>query len=150
VFRVASTIVLLATSELFAQGSTLDPRPSALAPDVLDARTRALASELRCPVCQGESIEQSPSELAVELKSVVREQLAAGRTPDEVKLYFVGRYGEWILLKPEPTGANYLVYVVPPLLLLVGAWLVVVLLRRWTRAGAMQPAGAPSDLDRDD
>lgn len=119
-------IALLAASTLLAQSS---PRDS-----VLDARTRALASELRCPVCQGESIEASPSELAVELKAVVREQLAAGKTPDEVRAYFVARYGEWILLQPKATGFNVAVYIVPPLLLLGGAAVVVLLVRRWTRA----------------
>ena len=118
---------------------------SATRDSVLDARTREVASGLRCPVCQGESIEQSPAELAVELKGVVREQLAAGRTPEQVREYFVARYGEWILLEPKPTGFNAMVYVVPPLLLLGGAAVIVVLLRRWTRAGAAQPAGTPID-----
>ena len=58
-----------------------------------------------------------------------------------MRAYFVARYGEWILLKPEATGVNYAIYIVPPLLLLAGAGVIVVLLRRWTRAGAMQPAG---------
>jgi len=120
-------------------------RPTPAADSLLDARTREVASGLRCPVCQGESIEQSPAELAVELKGVVREQLAAGRTPEQVREYFVARYGEWILLEPRPTGFNATLYLVPPLLLLGGAVVIVVLLRRWTRAGAAQPAGASLD-----
>jgi cytochrome c-type biogenesis protein CcmH/NrfF len=75
------------------------------APDtLLEARVREVASELRCPVCQGESIEDSPAALAQEMKVIVREQLAAGRTPDEVKAYFVEKYGEWILLRPKARG----------------------------------------------
>lgn len=110
-------------------------RPTAPAMDsaTLDRRTREVASELRCPVCQGESIQESPSELSQEMKAVVREQLAAGKTPDEVKAYFVGRYGEWILLRPSTGGVNAALYWLPPLLLVVGIAFVVMLARRWIR-----------------
>jgi cytochrome c-type biogenesis protein CcmH/NrfF len=133
-----------------AQPATTTPHPPVPTPhaptdSVLDARTREVASGLRCPVCQGESIEQSPSELAQELETVVREQLAAGRTPEQVREYFVARYGEWILLQPKATGFNIAVYVVPPLLLLAGAAVIVVLLRRWTRAANTTPTMADED-----
>lgn len=142
---LALVLALLTAIGTIAAQTPTAPRLPPPADSILDARTREVASGLRCPVCQGESIEQSPSELAVELKKVVREQLAAGRTPEQVREYFVARYGEWILLEPQPTGFNATIYVVPPLLLLVGAVVIVVLLRRWTRAGATQPAGAPLD-----
>jgi len=148
VWGLALSLSLLTASRAPTQSPAPDaPRSTPSAADsILETRTREVASQLRCPVCQGESIEQSPSELAQELKSVVREQLAAGRTPDEVRQYFVGRYGEWILLKPETTGFNRVVYVVPPLLLLLGAGLVVLLVRKWTRApaGPPAPAGGPA------
>jgi cytochrome c-type biogenesis protein CcmH len=99
----------------------------------LERLTKETAAQLRCPVCQGESIEASPSELAVELKGVVREQLAAGKTPEEVKAYFVERYGEWILLQPRATGFNWVVYILPPVILLLGGGVVYLLLKRWTR-----------------
>ncbi|HEU5174662.1 MAG TPA: cytochrome c-type biogenesis protein [Gemmatimonadaceae bacterium] len=102
----------------------------------LDRKTREVATELRCPVCQGESIQESPAELSQEMKAIVREQLAAGKTPDEVKAYFVGRYGEWILLRPTTSGVNALLYWLPPVLLIAGAVLVIVIARRWTKAGA--------------
>ena len=102
---------------------------------VLDARVRAVASELRCPVCQGESIQDSPAALAQEMRAIVREQLAAGRTPDEVKAYFVDKYGEWILLRPRARGWNMLVYVLPLVALLVGAAVIARATRRWTATG---------------
>ena len=117
-----------------------DSRPPTASEAALEQRTREVAAELRCPVCQGESIQESPAELAQEMKALVREQLAAGRTPEEVKAYFVARYGEWILLRPTTTGVNALLYVLPPLMLLAGVALVVVIARRWIRA----PAGAPT------
>lgn len=99
----------------------------------LEQRTSAVASELRCPVCQGLSIQDSPSELALQMRAVVRDQLAAGRTPDEVKRYFVEKYGEWILLEPQARGFNVVVYVLPVAAVLLGAAAVIVAVRRWSR-----------------
>jgi cytochrome c-type biogenesis protein CcmH len=66
------------------------------------------------------------------MRAVVRDQLRAGRTPDEVKQYFVSKYGEWILLEPEMKGLNVLLYVFPVLLVVGGLALVVILVKRWT------------------
>jgi cytochrome c-type biogenesis protein CcmH len=102
----------------------------------LDEATRELASEMRCPVCQGVSIQDSPTELAREMKGVIRQQLAEGRTRDEVRGYFVERYGEWVLLAPEPRGFNLLVYLLPLVGLLAGGAVVTAIVRRWTRLPA--------------
>jgi cytochrome c-type biogenesis protein CcmH len=102
------------------------------ADSTLEARTSAVAAMLRCPVCQGESIQESPSELAQQMRAVVRERLKAGETPEQVKAYFVSRYGEWILLEPRMTGLNVIIYVLPVLLVVGGLLLVVFLVRRWT------------------
>ena len=108
----------------------------------LEARTTEVASTLRCPVCQGESIQDSPSQLAQQMRAVVRDRLRSGESPEQVKAYFVGRYGEWILLEPKMTGLNILLYVLPVVLVLGGLALVVMLVRRWTRAAALADAGA--------
>jgi len=100
---------------------------------ILDVRTAEVASTLRCPVCQGESLQDSPSELAQQMKSVVRERLRQGETPDQVRAYFAGRYGEWILLEPKMTGLNVLLYVLPVFLILGGLVLIVFLVKKWTR-----------------
>jgi len=107
----------------------------------LNAMTRALASELRCPVCQGLSLQDSPSDLAQQMRAVIRDQLKAGKTPDEVRAYFLEKYGEWILLEPKPNGVNLLVYVVPILAVLGGLIVVGGAVRKWTAT----PAGAASD-----
>lgn len=99
----------------------------------LEQRTSAVASQLRCPVCQGLSIQDSPSELAQQMRGVVRDQLAAGRTPEQVKQYFIEKYGEWILLEPEPHGFNILVYILPVVAVIAGAAVVIVAVRRWSR-----------------
>lgn len=98
----------------------------------LDRQVKDVAAQLRCVVCQGLSIQDSPSTLAQEMRGVVREQLAAGRSPDEVKAYFVDRYGEWVLLRPKPAGFNLLVYVLPVLVILGGTAFVFFKAREWT------------------
>jgi cytochrome c-type biogenesis protein CcmH len=131
---VASALAICATG-----GRAQDaPRTAAqeAADAELEARTTAIASTLRCPVCQGESVQDSPADLARDMRALVREQLRAGKTPEEVKAYFVGRYGEWILLEPRMTGLNVLLYAFPVMLVLGGLALVVVLVRKWT---ASQP-----------
>lgn len=132
--------ILLGFLALFA--GALSARGQATADSLLDARTRELARQLRCPVCQGLSLEDSPSELSQEMRDVVREQLRAGRSADEVKQYFVARYGEWILMSPPPHGFNWLVYVLPLALLGAGAGGLTIAVRRWTR-----PASSPAAVE---
>lgn len=136
-FLMVALLALPVTPVFSATQSTLAAQPS---DTLLEARVRAVASELRCPVCQGESIQDSPSALAQEMRTIVREQLAAGKSPEDVKRYFTDKYGEWILLRPRAVGWNVLVYVLPVIALLVGAAVVMRATRRW----AAQPQGAPA------
>jgi len=133
------TVVTLALGGARTMGGQVTSAPSRpAAPSVsgadsaLDAQTRAVASTLRCPVCQGESIEDSPSDLAKQMRAVVRDRLRSGDTPEQVRAYFVSKYGEWILLEPTMTGLNILLYVIPVLLVVGGLALVAILVRRWT------------------
>jgi cytochrome c-type biogenesis protein CcmH len=105
---------------------------AAVADSALEARTTAVAATLRCPVCQGESIQDSPAELAQQMRAVVRDRLRAGESPEQIKAYFVSKYGEWILLEPRMTGLNILLYALPVVLVIGGIALVVVLVRKWT------------------
>lgn len=111
---------------------------------ILEQRTKEVSSHLRCPVCQGLSIQDSPSELSQQMKSVVRDMLREGKSEEEVKAYFVSKYGEWILLEPKPAGMNLAVYLAPFVLLLGGGALIVVMVRKWTKA---PPTSAPSSDD---
>lgn len=110
----------------------------------LEATVRRLARELRCPTCQALSIEDSPSELSTQMKGVIRDRLREGMTPDEVRQHFVAAYGEWILLSPEPSGFNLLVYLLPFATLLGGGVLVVAAMRRWMGAGGQGPEAEPT------
>ena len=108
---------------------------TAPADSALEARTTSVASQLRCPVCQGLSIQDSPSDLARSMRSLVREQLAAGQSPDQVKAFFVSKYGEWILLAPSTRGFNLVAYVAPIIVVLAGAVVIALAVRRWTTIG---------------
>lgn len=132
-------------------GSAAAPRLNATPVDTaLERRTTAIASQLRCVVCQGLSIQDSPSELAQQMRGVVKEQLAAGKGEAEVVDYFVSKYGEWVLLSPRPEGFNLVAYVLPVAFLVGGVIAVIVAVRRWSAppaaeatigdAGAGQPA----------
>jgi cytochrome c-type biogenesis protein CcmH len=125
--------VALCAAHLAAQDSVGQrPQAPALSDSALEARTSAVASTLRCPVCQGESIQDSPAELAQQMRAVVRDRLRAGETPEQIKAYFVSKYGEWILLEPAMSGLNIALYVLPVLLVIGGLVFVVFLVRKWT------------------
>ncbi len=113
-----------------------------------DERAKAVTSRLRCPVCQGESIQDSPAELATQMKSLVREQLASGKSEKEVFDYFIGKYGQWILLEPRAEGINLLVYGLPILFIVGGGALLWGAVSRWTRPVAPMgedPGTLPDD-----
>lgn len=101
-----------------------------------DERARRLEAELRCPVCQGLSIADSPAVLAGEMRGVVAQRVAAGESDAGIRAYFVERYGQWILLVPDAAGANLLLWAAPGLLLLGGA---AVLVARTRRPGVRRP-----------
>ena len=109
----------------------------------VDERTvTEVAAQLRCVVCQSLSVADSPSETAHQMRGVIRERLAAEETPEQIKAYFVEKYGEWILLAPPRRGFTLLVWVVPYAALLTGVLLVIVAVRRWSR----RPGAAPAEI----
>src|SRR5436190_13813005 len=89
------------------------------APDLED-QTREIATELRCVVCQNLSVADSPSEMAQQMRGVIRDQLQAGKKPDEIKSYFVSKYGQWVLLAPSKHGIGLTVWVLPFVALVAG------------------------------
>ena len=97
---------------------------------VLEGRARDLSQLIRCLVCQNESIDTSNADLARELRILVRERLTAGDSDQEVLDFLVARYGDFVLLRPRMTPANYLLWFGPLLLLLIGLAGVVLYFRR--------------------
>ncbi|WP_158550706.1 cytochrome c-type biogenesis protein CcmH [Geodermatophilus sp. TF02-6] len=128
-------VVVLAVLGLWRAAGP-EQRPS------LREQVDAVAATLRCPTCQGLSIEDSTSVLAGGSRQVIEEQLRAGRTPDEVRQYFVDRYGEDVLLSPDPDGPGLLAWLAPALAVAAGGGVVWRWLRRSRRAPAAVPAAA--------
>jgi cytochrome c-type biogenesis protein CcmH len=114
------------------------------APPVDERVVHDVAAQLRCVVCQNLSVADSPSETANQMRQIIRERLAAGESPEQVREYFVQKYGQWILLSPPKEGFNLLVWVVPFVGLGAGLVLVAVVLRRWSRRPAAVP---PTPVD---
>ena len=96
----------------------------------LEARARALMGEIRCLVCQNQAIDESNAELAQDLRTIVRTQMAAGQSEDDVKAYLVSRYGDWVLLKPPVDARTWLLWLSPVLFLLLGGIWLMLHLRR--------------------
>lgn len=96
----------------------------------LEARARTISAELRCVVCQNESIDFSSAEIARDLRLLVRERLVAGDTDAEIKAFMVARYGEFVLLRPVFSARNAALWLAGPVLLLIGAALSFAFIRR--------------------
>lgn len=140
---ISACVVGVARGQTTSTPRDTAPAATPVADSALEARTSAVASQLRCPVCQGLSIQDSPAELAQQMRLLVRDQLAAGKTPEEVKAYFVSKYGEWILLAPKASGFNLVAYGLPVLVVLCGGIGIVLAVRRWTAAPDAGPAEPP-------
>jgi len=89
-----------------------------------EAQAEALMEQLRCLVCQGQSIADSDAELAGDMRDLVRRRIAAGQKPDEIRAWLIQRYGTWISYKPTAEPAAWPLWLAPLALLLVGAWLI--------------------------
>ena len=100
-----------------------------------EARAKALMEELRCLVCQGQSIADSDAPLAGDMRHEVRSKIAAGESPDEIKAWLVARYGNWVSYDPPFDGATALLWLGPLLFLAVGGWLAFGRFRRGASDG---------------
>ena len=109
---------------LLISSITEPPGGTALQGADLARRTQEIASVIRCPVCQGLSIADSPSEMAVNMKAQVRELLARGYTQQQIETYFERSYGQFVLLRPKFRGVNTLVWILPIVALFGGIWIV--------------------------
>lgn len=124
---------------LLAAGAILLAFVPGAAAAVPEEEVHHIAMELRCPVCQNLSVADSPSEMAKEMRGLIRERLERGETREEVLAYFVSKYGEWILLSPRTSGFNLLVWVLPLAAVLAGAVGIVVVVRRWNSRAKTRP-----------
>ena len=135
---------LLLALAVAAPACAIEPQEQLTDP-ALEARARTLGQELRCLVCQNESIDDSNADLARDLRTIVRERLTAGDSDQQVLGFVTARYGDYVLLRP-PVRAGTLVLWFGPVVLLVAA-IIAMTLRRRRRAKA-EPAPLSSEEDR--
>ena len=113
-----------------------------------DDEVNAIAKQLYCPVCENTPLDVCPTEACRQWRGLIREQLADGWTEDQIKQYFVDNYGARVLAEPPRAGLNWLFYILPPAVILAGAWLLVRSLRAWNqRTSALTPTSPPADDD---
>ncbi|MEL3890257.1 cytochrome c-type biogenesis protein [Ferrovibrio sp. MS7] len=136
--------LLLLLLALPASAQHLEPT---LTDPAAEARARQLSKDLRCLVCQNQSIEESNAPLARDLRRLVRERILAGDSDQAVLDYLVARYGEWVLLTPRFNQRTLLLWIGPGLLLLAGAAAVFALHRRNRRAMAEAKPATPLSAD---
>jgi cytochrome c-type biogenesis protein CcmH len=115
---------VLSIGLVVAAGPLAALQPDEILPDpALEARARALSAELRCAVCQNQSIDDSNAPLARDLRLLVRERLVKGDSDEEVIDFIVARYGEYVLLRPTFAPHNYILWAAPALMLMLAIWL---------------------------
>jgi cytochrome c-type biogenesis protein CcmH len=137
---VKSKLLALVLPLIMALPTLAADAPPAAADVALEKRVNALAEELRCLVCQNQTIADSHAGLAVDLKNQIREKLAAGTSEQEILEYMVARYGDFVLYRPPVKATTMLLWFGPPLLLLLGLWLFArTVLRRRTIATPLSP-----------
>ena len=141
--------ILLAAMMGLAAASALAIEPGErLADPALEARARALSGELRCLVCQNQSIDDSNADLAHDLRVLIRERLSAGDSDAQVLQFMVHRYGDFILLRPPVKPETYLLWFGPFMVLALGALGAGLYLRRSRRAPQQAPAPLSPDEQR--
>jgi cytochrome c-type biogenesis protein CcmH len=119
---LAIIVVLLSAVALAQLESPLLPDSGPKLQPAQEARARSIGSTLRCPVCRGLPIAESPAELARQMMGELRTQIAAGKNDDQIVDYFIARYGNSVLLSPPKSGVGLIVWLAPVLAVLLGGW----------------------------
>ncbi len=150
--RIASRALLAAACVLLGlvAGASAFTPDEPLADAALEARVRALHAELRCLVCQGQSIADSNAGLAQDMRAIVRERIAAGASDEEVTGFLVERYGDYVLLDPPVKPETYALWFGPAAVFVAGAGLVFALLRRARTAAGAAGEARPEPLSAEE
>jgi len=128
---VAVALFVATVGGAFAQ----EPTPS-------DDEVNVIARQLYCPVCENVPLDVCPTQACEQWRATIREKLGLGWTEQQIKDYFVAQYGDRVLAAPPPRGLNWLVYLLPPLVLIGGGLLLWQTMRRWRRAAEQAPTPA--------
>ena len=142
------TLLVLALTLFMAAPAFAVLPDEVLADPALEARARTISSQLRCLVCQNESIDDSNADLAREIRLIVRERLVAGDTDEQVMQYLVDRYGEFVLLKPVFAPHTLILWTAAPIVLVIGGIAIVIAARRKRATAAPEETELTPDEQR--
>jgi cytochrome c-type biogenesis protein CcmH len=131
----ARFFIVIALASFFTCAVAKEALPESADP-ALEARMVGITSELRCLVCQNQTIADSHADLAVDLRQQVREQLRAGRSDREIIDYMTARYGDFVLYRPPFKATTALLWLGPALMLVIGAGVLIVVLKRRSKLSA--------------
>ena len=134
--KVAAFLLLLLPAMLAPAIAVAAPVAGTFADPATESRARNLQRQLRCLVCQGESIDESRSDFSSDMRRLVREQIAAGKSDQQILDYLVARYGDFILMKPPVQPDTWLLWLAPFLVLAAGGAVAWVTIKKAGRAGA--------------
>ena len=143
-------VILLLPSLFCFAGLTIAKDAQPVEDPKIEARMRNLTQQLRCPVCQNETLADSQAELAKQMRDQIREQIKAGKTDDEIKAYLTQRYGDFPLYKPPVKPTTYFLWFGPFLLLGVGTVVLFLFLRRRRELISDQPLTAEERKQADE
>lgn len=134
---LSAALALVFISSVSAQETT--PRPP-----VTDDQVNAIAKQMFCPVCENTPLDVCPTQACIEWRELIRDLLAEGKTEAEIKQYFVDRFGDRVLAAPPARGLNWLVYIIPPIAILVGVFILISAVRSWRQpvTATAQPTSA--------
>jgi cytochrome c-type biogenesis protein CcmH len=140
-YLMALTFALMLTGLFAGVAFAQDPTPT-------DDEVNLIAKQLYCPVCENTPLDVCPTEACRQWRDLIRQQLGEGWTEDQIKQYFVENYGARVLAEPPRQGLNWLVYLLPPVIIIAGAFLLFRSLREWTKpkAASADPGGAGSEV----
>ena len=132
-----NTIILLLLAFALAQTKTA----SAQNPTPSDDEVNRIAHQLYCPVCENTPLDVCPTEACRQWRDLIRQQLTDGKTEDQIKQYFVTQYGARVLAEPPRTGLNWLVYILPPVIILAGAIFLLRAMQAWNKSSVKTAPG---------
>lgn len=134
---------VLAAGLLYQDAIAQSPTPT-------DDQVNQIAHQLYCPVCENTPLDVCPTEACRQWRDLIRQQLSQGWTEGQIKQYFVEQYGARVLAEPPAAGLNWLVYVLPPIIILAGAVLLVRAMQSWTKLAHQAAAEGVQDAEKPD
>ncbi|MEY2820315.1 MAG: cytochrome c-type biosis protein CcmH [Chloroflexota bacterium] len=140
-FLLILTLALVASGLITAVAFAQDTTPT-------DDEVNAIAKQLYCPVCENTPLDVCPTEACRQWRELIRDMLAEGKNEQEIKDYFVANYGARVLSEPPRTGFNWLVYIIPPVLIVIGAVLLFSAFRAWTKPKSAEAGTGPESEAR--